>query len=62
MTILTRKFSDTNTQVLNLMHFQEKMVHFLFKNEPLRSESVKTPNKCFEQNKEIFKYNIILSS
>ena len=44
------------------MHFQEEMVHFFVKNEPLRSESVKTPNKCFEQNKAIFKYNIILPS
>ena len=29
--------------MLNLIHFQEKIVHFSLKNEALRSESVQTP-------------------
>ena len=44
--------------MLNLMHFQGKMVHFFFKNEALRSESV---NTLFHTKKIILTYILINS-
>ena len=46
------------SQVLNLMHFQGKIVHFSLKNKALRSKSVKTPIAIFQVKNHCLMFDI----